>query len=418
MPRQKKIKKTKPVKDVSKKTRSNSESAKSARKPKPKKNKSKNTVKKGSATVAKTVAIVVVVLLLLFVATETFQVGTLSSISDSFKSFLSSISQGDGYPYRISSSSVKDIDMLSSNLFLLTDSSTISLDSSAKEIAKIDHTYANPKMSISNGRAIVYDRSGNRYMIQSRTEKLYSKETDDKIITCDIGKSGNVAIATLKKDSTSQITVYSGNLSKTIFKWECYSDNIVDIALSDNGKYMAVATIGALDGEVLSKVYVFDFDYSKALETFKYPGTSIFDVEFSQRDTVVAMGDNLRSVIKNKTERQKDENFNTSTLMRYCMAENGKSAVLLSEYGSTNLNILKVYSDDGEEIFNKKIDSTVKRIFCNQNTVSVLLDDKVVIYNLNGDVRENIKTGNDGITVLSHGKYTYIYAIGEIRQYS
>ncbi|MEG0898529.1 MAG: DUF5711 family protein [Oscillospiraceae bacterium] len=410
--------KEKPKKSVKNRATAKEAGQKTTKKSSPKKSSAKQIAKSGSRVIARTIAIVVVVLLLLFVATETFGVGTLSSISDSMKSFVSSLSRGDGYPYRISSSSVKDIDMIASNLFLLTDTSTISLDSTAKEVAKINHTYAQPAMSISDGRAVIYDRGGYRYMVQSRTEKLYSRETKEKIITCDIGKSGNVAVATLQKDSTGLITVYSSNLSKTQFKWACYSDNIVDIAISDNGKYMAVATIGASDGEVLSKVYVFDFEYSKAVAVFKYAGTSMFDVEFSSRDTVVAMGDNLKSVIKNKTEKQKDIKFGTSTLMRYSMAPNGNSAILLSEYGSTNLNILKAYDKAGNELFSNKFENTVKKIYCNEKSVSVLFENKVVVYNMDGEDKKTINSKNDGITVLTHGKYVYIYAIGEIRQYS
>lgn len=410
MPNKQNVKNTRGEKDNSRQQRSSQPPTKNRRK--------KKIAKKGSIAIARTAATLIVILLLLFVATETFGVATLSSISDSMKSFVASLSKGEGYPYRISSSSVKDIDMLSSNLFLLTDSATISLDSTAKEIAKIDHTYTTPSMSVGDGRAVIYDRGGYRYMVQSRTEKLHSKETKEKIITCDIGKTGNVAVATLEKDSTEIITVYSSNFSKVQFKWASYSDNVVDISLSDNGKYMAVATIGASDGEVLSKVYMFDFDYAKALAVFKYPGTSMLDIEFSDRDTVVAVGDNLKSVIKNKTERQDDMKFGTSKLMRYSMSSNGKSALILAQYGSSNLNVLKAYDNKGNELFSKKIENTVKKIYCNQNSISVLLDNRVEIYNMDGELKDTISSKNDSIKVLTYGKHVYIYAVGEIRQYS
>lgn len=391
---------------------------KSVRKSSDKKGSVKLKVQKGTNAIAKTVAIVFVVLLLLFVATETFGIGTLSSMSDSFKSVVASLSNGEGYPYRISSSSVKDVNMMSTNLFLLTDTSTVSLDSTAKEVVKVNHTYATPAMSIQNGRAIVYDRGGHRYMVQSRTEKLFEGETEDKILTCDIGKSGNLAVATLADDASGIITVYSSSFSKEIFKWACYSEHIVDIALSDNGKYMAVAVIGAKDGEVFSKAYVFDFDYSKAIAVFNYNGTSMFDIEFSGKDTVVVMGDNLKSVIKNKTELQDNVEFGTSKLMRYSMSENGISAILLSEYGSANMNILKVYDKNGKELLSKKFDISVKDIYCNDNSICVLMDNKMVIYDMSGNEKEKIDSKNDSITVLSYGKDIYIYAVGEIRQYS
>lgn len=422
MPKQPKEKKSKAINKDKKQPKHNvpkvpKSAQKSAQQPSEKRGSAKVKAKKSTAAIARTVAIVFVVLLLLFVATETFGVGTLSSMSDSLKSFAASLSNGEGYPYRISSSSVKDIDMMSTNLFLLTDTSTVSLDSTAKEVVKVNHTYATPAMSIQNGRAIIYDRGGYRYMVQSRTEKLFEGETDYKILTCDIGKSGNIAVATLSDDASGIVTVYSSNFSKTQFKWACYSEHIVDVALSDNGKYMAVAAIGAKDGEVFSKVYVFDFDYSKAIAVFDYPGTSMFDVEFSGKDTVVAMGDNLKSVIKDKTERQDDIEFGTSTLMRYSMSENGTSAVLLSEYGSSNMNILKLYDRNGKELFSEKFENTVKNIYCNGNSICVLMDDKLIVYDMNGNETKKIESKNDSITVLSHGKDVYIYAVGEIRKY-
>lgn len=382
------------------------------------KNKAQNSSNKNKAknslVLLKTIAVIFVVFLLLFLATETFGVATLSSMSDSVKSFVASLKSGEGYPYQISSSSVKNIDMISNNVFLLTDNATISLDSTAKEVAKISHTYASPAMSIQGGRAIIYDRGGYRYMVQSRTEKLFDGETKHKILTCDMGKSGNIAVVTLEKDSACVVTVYSNKFTKVQFKWACYSERIVDVALSDNGKYLAVAAISAKDGEVFSKVYVFDFNYSKAIAVFDYPKTSAFDVEFSGRDTIIVMGDNLRSVIKNKTQRQEDISFETSTIMRYSMAENGRNAVLLSEYGSANKNILKVYDKNGKEVFNKKIESTVKNIYCNANTTGVLLDDKLIIYDISGKEKEKIKSKKDSIDVLFHGRDTYIYAVGEI----
>ncbi|NCC86633.1 MAG: hypothetical protein EOM05_02030, partial [Clostridia bacterium] len=156
MPKLPTEKKSKAIKKDRKQPKHNTpQIPKSSKKPVRQSSKKKDSVKskvqKGTNAIVRTVAIVFVVLLLLFVATETFEIGTLSSMSDSFKSVVASFSNGEGYPYRISSSSVKDINMMSTNLFLLTDTSTVSLDSTAKEVLKVNHTYATPAMSIQNG---------------------------------------------------------------------------------------------------------------------------------------------------------------------------------------------------------------------------------------------------------------------------
>ncbi|MDR0315000.1 MAG: DUF5711 family protein, partial [Oscillospiraceae bacterium] len=334
--------------------------------------------RKRMASLIRTVLFIFILLLMLFLATETFGVGTLSSISGSVRGFINNISPGDGYPYRISSSSVKSMDMISSNVILLTNNSTVLLDSTAKEIAKIQHTYASPSMTVKNGRAIVFDRGGTRYMIVSQNGLISEGETKNKILTCDAGKSGNIAIATLGDDAASVLTVYSGNLSKVIFQWVCYSESIVDVSLSDDGKSAAVVVVGANQGEVVSKVYVFFFDYMEALAVFEYQGTSMFDVNFIGKSTIVAMGDNVRSVIKNKTERQKDISYSTSTVMRYSKAENGYNAVLMSQYGSTNLNVLTVYNKNNNITFNQKLKNTIKNIYYNNKKIKILINNKIL----------------------------------------
>lgn len=52
----------------------------------------------------------------------------------------------------------------------------------------------------------------------------------------------------------------------------------MDIALSDDGKYAAVAVAGSSSGKLYSKTYVFAFSKDKPLASLEYPGVSLFDV--------------------------------------------------------------------------------------------------------------------------------------------
>lgn len=368
--------------------------------------------------IIRTACLLFVILLLLFVASETFQVATISSTTDSIKSFFSSLSSGDGYPYKISSSSVKNINMLSSNVYLLTDTSTITLDKTAKEISKINHTYTNPAVSIKNGRAIVYDRGRYRYMVQNRTEQIYSGKVKNEILTCEIGRSGNIAIATLGKNSNNYVTVYESKGKKEVFKWVCYAEKIVDISLSNNGKYMAVAVVSAKDANVMSKVYLFDFNYDSAVTTIEYPNTALYELAYVSRNDVVAIGDNLKSYIRNNSKDKTDIDFGTSTLTRYSLAENGINSLVLSEYGSSNSNLLKVYDKSGEELYTKKFNKKINWVYCDGRYINVLVDNILEVYDLGGDKENTIQMKSDSMKVLACGRTKYIYGIGEVRQNS
>lgn len=397
------------------KEKKNVNSQKNSQKPTKRNKKRKN---KNSKEVFKTVGIVFVILLLLFVASETFQVGTVSSTKDSLKSWFNSLSSGDGYPYKISSSSIKSIDMMSSNLFLVTDDSTIILDKTAKETSKINHTYTNPGVSINNGRAIVYDRGGNRYLVQSRTEKLFSGKTDSDILTCDIGATGNIAVGTCGKNSTNYVTVYKSKGKKEIFKWACNAEKIVNISLSDNGKNMAVAVVSAKDADILSKVYVFNFKNNEAIATINYPNTAIYKIDYVSNNDILVIGDNNRSLISNNTKKTKEVDFGTSTLTRFSIDESGVNADILSEYGSSNLNSLKVYSKDNKELFTKKFKTPVKSVYCEGRYINVLTDNKIKVYDTRGRLKKEIPVKSDSMKVLSNGRRKYIFGVGELRQKS
>mgnify|MGYP000455988216 CR=1 FL=1 len=71
------------------------------------------------------------------------------------------------------------------------------------------------------------------------------KELESDIVTCAIGRSGNFAVATREDNAASFLTVYDKNVNE-VFKWRSSNDYIMDIALSDDGKYAAVGGSGLL----------------------------------------------------------------------------------------------------------------------------------------------------------------------------
>ena len=125
-------------------------------------------------------------------------------------------------------------------------------------------------MDLRAGRLIVYDRGGRKLRLQNRTKILLEKELESDIVTCAIGRSGNFAVATREDNAASFLTVYDKNVNE-VFKWRSSNDYIMDIALSDDGKYAAVAVAGSSSGKLYSKTYVFAFSKDKPLASLEYP---------------------------------------------------------------------------------------------------------------------------------------------------
>lgn len=370
-------------------------------------------------TVLRAVAVIILILVLLFMATETLGIASVSNINDSIKNFFLTLSPGDGYPYKINSGSVEGMTVLNGNIFVLTDEKTLSLDTTAKQVKGTQHTFSNPIISKKGGKVVLFDQKGNRYRIENRTDTLYTGETpeDEKIITAALGKKGNLALATLSSSSVSKLTVLSSSYKKEEFVWNCASDSIVSVDLSDNGKYAVVSVIGARDGEIYSKVYIFDFDYAEPKAEFEYPGTAVIEVKFVANDNIVVLGNNMVSFIKNLKTKE-DKNFDSDTLSNYAFSDKGDLILVLSEHGSTNSQILTSYSSSFSKNFEEKYTSGVKSVFAADGKVSVLLEDKVIVYRSSGAKFREFSADNTAISVMNVGNKTYVYAIGKIEKCS
>ena len=369
--------------------------------------------------VLRAIAVIILILVLLFMATETLGIASVSNINDSIKNFFLTLSPGDGYPYKINSSSVEGMTVLNGNIFVLTDEKTLSLDTTAKQVKATQHTFSNPIISKKGGKVVLFDQKGNRYRIENRTDTLYTGETtdDEKIITAALGKKGNLALATLSSSSVSKLTVLNSSYKKEEFVWNCANDSIVSVDLSDNGKYAAVSVVGARDGEIYSKVYIFDFDYAEPKAEFEYSGTAIVEVKFVANDNVVALGNNMVSFIKNLKTKE-DKNFDSDTLSNYAFSDKGDLILVLSEHGSTNSQMLTSYSSSFSKNFEEKYTSSVKSVFAADGKVSVLLEDKVIVYRNSGAKFREFSADNTAISVMNVGNKTYVYAIGKIEKCS
>lgn len=372
---------------------------------------------KGMIVASRILLVLVVVVALFLMAADRLNIASVTDINDSIRSFTSGLNPGDGYPYKINSGSVKDITVLNGNLFILTDQETISLDSTAKEVKSTAHTYSTPSMATRGSKAVIYNRNGNRFRVENRTETLFNGETEDdeKIITAAIGAEGNVALATFSDDSTSKLIVYGNNYKKVVFSWTCAQDSITSVDLSDNGRYAVVSVVGARDGEIYSRVIVFEFEYSEPKAEFEYYGTAMLGVHFARNDNVIAVGDNLTSFIKNLKSKE-DFEYGSSTLSNFDFSEDGYLALALSAYGSTNNQKVICYSSSLNKTCEKDFDSTIKQLYLSGDRASILFDDKICILKTSGGIYREYETNSNAIATFNIGNRTYLYTVGEIQK--
>lgn len=374
------------------------------------------TIKASTANKIKIFAVILVILLLVSIAAAKVGGFTLSMVGDSLRTTFAKVGSGDGYPYSLSGMNVSDIAISNTDLCLLDDNSVRILDSTAKELSSIQHSFDHPVMQSNSGRVLVYDIGDKNFRIQSKTRVLFEKQTDYMILTASLGRDGSVAVATRANGAESMLTVYDKNHKET-FKWACAKEHIVSCDVSDNGRLFAVAVLGVNNGSVYSKVYIFEKRKEEAKASFEYKDTALTSVQFLSNETVMVLGNNLCQIIKGDEVKEKiDVSVNTPS--RLYISDNNTAVLVLSKYSSTTQKIVKVYSKSGSERFTTEVNGIVKSVATDGKYVAVLTDSQVCIYNMKGELCGKSDVNSDASDVAIYSRHTYVFSSESIAEYS
>lgn len=358
-----------------------------------------------------------VVILIVMTAAQKLGNMTVSTFTADVKTYFMSLGSGDGYPYEISAGKVKSITVNKSNLNLLLDDKTLTLTSSAKEIMPKSHTYSNPVMKTKGSKMIVFDLDSGKFRVQRGSDIVCEEKLDKNIMAAAIGAKGNYAVATYGNDVQAVLRVYE-RTGKEKFTWNFSDERVTDIDLSPNGKFVAVAAIKATNGEMSSKLYVFNLSTAdNYIACFDYKGTTLLRVNYIKGNNIVAVGDNLKSYIKNNTNKQEDMKFNSDKLHNYCVSEDGSSAIAFSKYGSSSLSSLSFYSNTNKERFTVDFDKEIRGVNTDGKYIAVLFDSEVKTFNKRGKQVGTIYFSGEPKSVTVDGSRTYVLTGVNIKSY-
>lgn len=380
--------------------------------------KTKKKKKTGRKNWLKPFLIILVILMLVILAANVFTGTTISGISGIFSGYMEKLGSSDGYPYDIVSENTENVYPSDSNIILLTDVYARILSPGAKLKLNVQHNYSAPVVDANGARFIIYDRDSKNYRVVNGKTISEEMEAEGNILTCDMASNGSFCVASRSLQTASTFTVYDRKFNE-VFKWNSSSDHIIDVALTDNGKYVAVAALGAENGEVYSKVLIFDVKSSESLAEFKFSSTAVADLHFTSKGYLYIIGDNMFTIIdKNRKEIKSQETFESGALKFVSVGENGETAVMFSKYGSDNTGTVKYYSYKGEETFSFDSKSSVYGVAAGKNKFAVYYGDETVIYNNKGEEKEKIKCTADYDKIFFAGSELYFCRTGRIDTFS
>lgn len=396
------------------------DSEKKAKSTKPKKEKQASPKKQPKKdqekllSVLKTICIIAVVLILLMVAAQRFGDITFSSVGDYVNTLISGAKSGDGYPYHFENLRVRNVLPMGSDLFVLADDETFVLDRTARTVGKTQLSYSSPSAVTAGGRTLVFDIGEHGYRILSKTKVLYEGDSPQKILNGAISKSGNIVLSTRGDASQTKLTVYNKH-QKEIFTWNCASENIIALAISDNGKRVAASVVGAENGELYTKVYMFDIDKTDPMLSLQYTG-AVPNLTFLSGNRLLVTGEHIFEIYDGN-EKIFEEDMSVNPLSHVFTSESKCTVAAFSKYGSASAKIIRVYDRKGVRLFETEITESVQGVSTDGQSISILTDTMLYNYNRQGELVGKAPVEAGEIAPFTCGKWTYVWTVGGIERF-
>ena len=321
--------------------------------------------------------IVFSIVFILLAAIVIFSALTPTGPFEYFQNKLLSLGNGS-YPASISGNELLNAANTDSLTYTLTDTHAEIYNKSGKELFSRQHEFNSPSISVSSQRALIYDRGGKQLYIYNHSDVVHDIKLKYDIYCAAIGRNGAFAVATKSKGYAAEVTVYNKN-AKAKFIWYSSDELINAVALSNNGRRLAVSTVNVVGGQYKSKVYVFKFSSANPLYTLEYDDV-VYSLETVSSSRFVAVTNSSVDYVKwSNGKKQQIENKYSLNVFKNQVGS--VSAVVTGNNSSNNILIL---NKRGKQLASFDFDGPVSDITVYKKTIFILSDCYLFAFDFEG----------------------------------
>lgn len=318
------------------------------------------------------------------------------------------------FPITINTESTLNTEVIGDSILVLTTENVTVYSPKGKEVFSQPHVFTKPAVSVNGDRAVVFDRGGKGFMLLTDKKIVFEGNAENTVITAEYGKNGSYALGTRSKNATSTLTVYNKN-NKSVFQWNCAYEHIVSIALSNNGKYIGAAVIGAENGEIFTTVQYFGLEYKEPLNTQKITSACALDLEFTSYGKLTLISDKGVYTVDRKSEKYTETLKYYSTEFNSCdISSDGHYIVSLAKYGSENVFEILLYKPKGELKTTISADFEIKSAYISDKYIFALTEKSVIVYNYGGKIVSEFDFKGDAHSLLPTDGYIFIISLDKI----
>jgi hypothetical protein len=287
---------------------------------------------------------------------------------------------------------------------VLTDTSFIIYSKNGDKIDTRPHGINNPTAVFGGNKALIFDRGGKSFKVESRSAEEFSGNADYNITSASMASNGSFAVVTEADSYLSEVKIYSNSNTK-IFKWDCVGGRIIATALSGNN--FAAVVVGVRDGNMFSDIYIYDISSNKPKVIKKYDDTLLYSINFSDSSHICAVGDKKAVFLGIGGNENAVFDYSDKELSGTSNVSDSPTFAFKKGTSQTELCTFDVSGKQkGSKIFSA---ASIKSLYNGSEKTVLLSGDELWYFNNDCSNASHIALSGDTKSVLSLNKCAYIF---------
>ena len=267
----------------------------------------------------------------------------------------------------------------------------------------IEIDITNAEFSASGRYLVICEKGGQKFYLISGKEKIYENEIEGNISQIKVSRNGYVSVVVSNTSSYKSVVDMFDKDGKEIFKTNLRTARIVDISISQDSKYLAIAEVDLSGIIIKSSIQIVSIELAKTstedafINKYEAPiGKLIMSIKYQEKNNLICMyNDSINILVENKHEElvkyeEKKLAFVTINLNnRVTWGEENSTGEYMSD---TYLNILNPQNSNIKQYVTSNV---AKSILTSENKIAINFGTELHIINTSGILIKKYKSNSE-----------------------
>lgn len=238
---------------------------------------------------------------------------------------------------------------------------------------------SNPAIATADRYALVYDRGGTNVYLAKPGAMSCLLESEDAVLTGDVGQNGSFAVVTTPPEALSAVEVYSRS-GKLRYRFVSSSSYISGVAVSNDGSCLAVAGFSVSEAKLSGVLRFLNTSSEQPTAELLLPDELILDIG-RMGNTLFVLSDCALRTYELKSGQLKSEvGFDGQHLLHYTLSADEGAVLVLGRYTVGQGSTLLHYGEDGELLGSAALERDVQALAAGHDRLLALFGDSVALY--------------------------------------